>query len=675
MARNKLFLFLVSLSVFALACNFGGILNTPSPTVPPPPAQPTESNSGQGGDMSGALERLGGTDCDENPDFTCVTIQVPLDHFDASNTETLNVVFAVSQATGERYGMYVQAFPGGPGGEGVSTGGLNWFSDEILEHFDIVYFDQRGLGLSGELACPTAYAADFLNYLNADDTAGLEGADTPTEQQAAIADARAFVEGCVAEIGVDPARLRFYGTNQVAEDIESFRQIVGDDQFWLYGVSYGTAVAQTYAAAHPDRLAGLILDGTIDLTLTGEEGALAQEKAFEEVLLAVLGACNENADCAEEMGGDAVAVYDSLATKVSQTPIAYEYPLPSGERVKKTFTFNQLEFVTIYQMYSLGGRMLFLRALAAANNGDILPLARLLHQQGTLDPATGEYLGDSTFSDTMFYGVNCADDSYFSGTAEERIAQTIAAGQASNGTVPRLDGFVYTGLYCSLWPSAPQGVVEREPLAAPGIPTFILNATLDPATPFQQGKTVFERLDNGYHLYVDGGRHSVYGFGNECPDGYITDFMVNGELPAQREIVCEWDPSVVSAYEPLMPAKVSEFDNPLDVFAAIDLELYLSPEYYYNSFTEETTFACPYGGSFTFAPSEVGESYNFTDCEFTAGFAITGTGSFNYETGVFSLETQVSGDKTGALTYTNDYNTGSLTLTGDYGGETIDLSQ
>jgi hypothetical protein len=63
------------------------------------------------------LERLGGQTCEENPDFTCVTIQVPLNHFDTANTETLNVVFAVAPATGERYGMYMQAFPGGPGGE------------------------------------------------------------------------------------------------------------------------------------------------------------------------------------------------------------------------------------------------------------------------------------------------------------------------------------------------------------------------------------------------------------------------------------------------------------------------------------------------------------------------------------------------------------------------------
>lgn len=672
MSRKNLPTLLLCLSAFIMACSFGGLLS-PTPTVAPT-IQPTESK-GQSGDMVAALENLGGKPCEENSDFTCVTIQVPLNHFDSANTEILDVVFAVAPATGERYGMFMQAFPGGPGGEGVSTGGLSWFSDGILEHYDIVYFDQRGLGLSGPLACPNAYALDFLGYLNGSDQAGLEGYNMPAEQQAAIDQARAFVESCISEIGIDPAKLSFYGTDQVAEDLESFRQIVGDEKFWLYGVSYGTAVGQTYAAAHPDHLAGLILDGTIDMTLTGEEGALAQEKAFDEVLVAVLKACDEDEACAAELGGNALSVYDELAAKISKQPIAYEYPLPSGGKVKRTFTFNQFEFTTAYQMYSLGGRMLFVRALASAKEGDMVPLARLLHQQATLDPATGEYLGDSTFSDTMFYDVNCTDDSYYGGSQEERIAKVIETGQASNGTVPRMDGSIYTGLYCAFWPSAPKEVVTREPLVAEGVPTFVLNATLDPATPFQQGKTVFEHLDNGYHIYVEGGRHSIYGFGNECPDDYITNSMVDGALPLQREIVCQWDPAVIRVYEPRMPKDVSTFADPLEIFSAIDIELSVQPEYYYSYFTEDTSFSCPFGGSFTFGPSDSGEAYSFTDCAFTKGFAITGTGSYDYSTSIFTLETQVSGNKSGTLTYVSNYSDGSTSVKGEYGGEAIDLSQ
>lgn len=678
MPRKNMPVLILVCTVFIMACTFGGLLSTPTPpaTSAPPVATlvPTdEVTEHQGGDMAALLQT--GTACEENPDFTCVTLVVPIDHFDAANTETLDVVFAVAPATGERYGMFVQAFPGGPGGEGISTGTTSFYSDDILEHFDIVFYDQRGVGLSEPLACPQTYAADFISYLNYFDEAGVEGLDTPAEQQEAIESARTYVENCVTEMGVDLAQLRFYGTDQVAEDIESLRQAVGDDKFWLYGVSYGTAVAQTYAAAHPEHLAGMVLDGTVDLTLTGEESALAQEKAFDRVLVATLQACNEDPACAAAMSGDAVAVYDQLAASLSENPVEYDFRLPSGEVARRTFTFNQLEFTAAYQMYSINGRMLFLRALAAARGGNFVPMARLLYKQGTLDPVTFEYVGDPTFSDTMFLGVHCTDNSYFGGTQQERIEQTIQAGQASNGTVPRLDGSVYTGLSCAFWPAAPQEVSRQEPLSAEGVPTLVLNATLDPATPFEEGKAVFERLADAYHIYVEGGRHSIYGFGEECPDRYVTEFLVNGMVPDQREIVCEWDPAVVSPYVPFMPEDVSMYSDPLDIFLAIDEELLYTPEYYYSLFEEEETFACRFGGSFTFAPSEAGETYSYENCAFTNGFAMTGTGSYNYNEGVLTLNSEVSGAKEGTLTYIHNFADGTASLTGDYGGETIDLER
>ena len=67
----------------------------------------------------------------------------------------------------------------------------------------------------------------------------------------------------------NPDILPYLGTQQAVEDLERFRQIMQDDKLWLYGESYGTQYAQTYAAAHGDHLAGLILDGTVDLTLSG----------------------------------------------------------------------------------------------------------------------------------------------------------------------------------------------------------------------------------------------------------------------------------------------------------------------------------------------------------------------------------------------------------------------
>lgn len=107
-------------------------------------------------------------------------------------------------------------------------------------------------------------------------------AETSEQEAALITFARTFAEDCASQLS-SPDALRYFGTAQAVEDLEAFRHVMGDDRFWLYGESYGTQFAQTYAAARPDHLAGLILDGTVDLTLRQHQdekqvaGAACQE--------------------------------------------------------------------------------------------------------------------------------------------------------------------------------------------------------------------------------------------------------------------------------------------------------------------------------------------------------------------------------------------------------------
>lgn len=197
MKQSAVFL-LLGFSILSVACQ---PLSTPAAEVTPiqqtlaaptttsiPPTQTPVIIT----NMKEKLKELGGTPCQRNKLLTCVTITVPLDHFDPASTETIKVVFGVAPARGERKGMYVQAL-GGPGGEGISQAWLDSFPPEVKERYDIVYYDQRGVGLSSPLECKNAFARYFLNFLNTDDSIGEEGFDTPKEQQTASHNAEAFV--------------------------------------------------------------------------------------------------------------------------------------------------------------------------------------------------------------------------------------------------------------------------------------------------------------------------------------------------------------------------------------------------------------------------------------------------------------------------------------------------
>jgi pimeloyl-ACP methyl ester carboxylesterase len=614
------------------------------------------------GDTASVLDLMGGSPC-PNSDFTCVALTVPLNHFAADRGLTIEVVFGVLPATGERKGMFVTV-TGGPGYSGLDAADSYTaaFDPSIPEHFDIVFFDQRGIAASGNLQCVNAavtyYQSDFLTL-------------TPEQEAATINSARTFAEDCVEETGISPELLAFYGTNQAVEDLEIFRQAIGDDQFWLYGESYGTQFAQTYAAAHPEHLAGLILDGTVDLTLTIEGFLEQQAQAFNDSLVATLEACNADEGCAADVDGDAVAVYDDLAAELAESPATFTFPLPSGGTAERTYTLSDLETAAAGYVYSEASRLLLQRALAGAAHGDLAPLARLTYGELFVDPETLEPLSDPTYSDAVYYAVECNDYDYFAGTSDERAEAYIRAGDEVEANTPRLASIFYGDLPCAFWPGVPQ--TERpSPLVAEGIPTLVLGATADPATPVGNGESVYSHLAEGYLMTTEGGAHVIFGRDNECPDAIVTAFLVDGTLPEQREIICE---GVVSdPYVPLPPADAADFADPLEAMVSVDTEIYYLPEYFYWDLETPTSVGCPYGGVLTFEPSDEGEHHTLTDCAFSGGFAMTGTGTYDYENGTFTLDVDVAGLADGHLTFIRMDEDGSVSVVGDYDGEAIDLS-
>ena len=615
------------------------------------------------GDMAAFLEYLGGYPCPES-DFTCLDVTVPLDHLNPQDGRTITVVFAVLPASGERKGMFVVA-NGGPGVSGMLSADsyVPYYDERIAEQFDIVFFDQRGVNLSGGLQCPEAAAA----FYRAD-----WDASTPANEELLLDSSQTFAEACVQEMG-DPEILPYIGTEQAIQDLEMFRQLTGEEQFWLYGESYGSQFAQTYAAAYPEHLAGLILDGTVDLTLSGVEFLDGQARAFNQVLEETLQACNEDEACAEAMGEDALAIYDRMAAQLRDSPQAFDFPLPSGGLARRTMSLSDLETAAGGYLYSETARMIFLRALAAyAWDGNLGLMARVLYDALVVDPETLDAILDPSYSDAVYYAVECQDYAYFSGTVEERALAYLRAGDELDANLPRFASVFYGDLPCVFWPNSNQDETRPEPLAADSLTTLVLNGTSDPATPYSNAQSVYSRLVDGYLVTMTGGPHIIYAWGFPCVDDLVTAFLVDGQTPLQAETVCEG--VVADAFVPLAPRSAAEFENPLQALASVDDEIYYLPEYYYWDYETPTSVGCPLGGRLSFESVEEGEALTLQECAFSDGFVMTGDGTYNYEEGLFTLNVAVSGLAEGRLTYTRDADWNQR-VSGEYDGQAVDLSQ
>lgn len=640
---------------------------TPVPTTQPvstePPVRVTEAPVEE--DTAARLERLGGYPCPDS-EFTCVNVTVPLNHFDPSDSRTTDVVFAILPATGERKGMFVTVI-GGPGGSGLLSADnyTSYFDPRIPENFDVVFFDQRGINQSNGLFCAQA-AADY--YRSETD------ATTPGGEQHLLDVTKSFVDDCIAEIG-ETDLLPYLDTLQAVEDLEIFRSLMEDEKFWLYGESYGTQFSQFYAASHPHRLAGLILDGVVDLTLTDTEFLKGQSAAFNDVLVATLNTCNTDEACAADMGRDAVAVYDKLAAQLKQAPIVYDFPLSTGGVEQREFSFSDLESTSGF-LYSETARMIFLRGLASyARDNSLVLLARVAYNSLYLNPDTLEVFQDPSYSDAIYYGVTCRDYAEPGSTPEEQAANFLKAGDEIDASLPRFASVFYGDLPCVYWPYPVEDTHPApfaEPFTAEGIPTFVLNSTTDPATPYSGAQAVYSNLADGYMVTEIGGPHVIFGWGVECVDSLIADFLVDDTLPAERETTCEG--VVTTAFVPLALADASKYASLLETMAAVENEIFYLPEYYYMSSTTARAIACPNSGTFAFDADSTSDHYTLTNCAFSKGFAMTGSGSYNYDDGVFTLEVEVTGLKEGSLTYTRD-SEGVAHVNGVYGGEEIDLSE
>ncbi len=602
--------------------------------------------------------------CPES-EFTCIFIRVPLDHFGQSD-ETITVVLGILPARdpAKRKGMLVTAV-GGPGASGLQAADAYaaTLDDAIRDAFDLVFFDQRGIGLSGGFDCAEAAAAYYQT-----DGRGR----TPVQESALVAAARRFVDDCLRSLP-PPEQLQFYTTRQAVEDLELFRQTMGETRLWLYGESYGTQFTQWYAAVHSERVAGLILDGAVDLALDGVRFARDTTRAFNDVLLATLKDCNAKPNCRRDARGDAVRAYDRLAARLDRASATFLFPLPDGTVVTRTLGLSELETAAAGFLYTENERMLLQRAIAAASGGDYTLLARLFYASLGLDPVTLRPLLSSGYSDAAYYAFTCNDYRYFDGSPDARARAYLRAGDAVERAIPRMQSVFYGDLPCVFWPR--RGVpASYDPAPAREIPTLILGATADPATPVEQGRAIARRLARARLITTLGGAHVTFNRSDDCPDRLVTRFLLDDVLPPQAETRCAG--VIASDYVPLAPADAKRFADALAAMQSFEVELLHLPEYYYWDGGTEVSVGCARGGAATFAPAEVPEGatlFTLSGCAFSSGFVLSGTGLHDPRQDHFTLDVQVSGKQVGALRYLRKGE--AFRVTGTLDGRAIELRQ
>jgi hypothetical protein len=175
------------------------------------------------------------------------TLTVPID-WDDPDGETIDLALARIPASDPdaRIGSLV-INPGGPGGSGVGFAlfAPEVFSPEVLDRFDIVGFDPRGVGDSHPVLC----SVETLQ----DDPGALFDSRAELDARAAFNDE--LREDCRENTG---PLYDHVDSLSVVHDIDAIRAALGDEQLSFFGVSYGTLMGQQYAATYPERVRAVV---------------------------------------------------------------------------------------------------------------------------------------------------------------------------------------------------------------------------------------------------------------------------------------------------------------------------------------------------------------------------------------------------------------------------------
>ena len=590
--------------------------------------------------------------------LSCTTLTVPLDHRANDPDRTLDITFALSFASNESRGILFY-FVGGPGGSGLASaeGYLSSFDPSLVENMDIVFVDQRGTGPVHGLSCPKAQAAfDIAPALLSD-------------PDAILATAKTYVADCAAEMDADDL-LAVVNTDQAIRDSELFRQTIGAPKVWLYGESYGTQLVQAYASQFPTAVKGVIVDGVVDLTLTPEQFYRRYTLASEQLLAETFALCATLPACKADMPGDAAKIYDDLAARIAAAPVSVPYTLADGSTVQRSLTTGLLEANAFYALYSPEGRAEFLRTLAAAGRGNLVPMLQLGYSNMYIDPETEIGMEDPGWFGAAYYAITCADYGTGSGTPDERARRILDEARALAPQAPRLiRSYFLERIACAYWPQ--QGPDSRPaPYAGGDFPTLVLNGDHDPITPISMAWSVLDNARNAYGVFMAGGPHVIWGRGFACPDTIVQALLYDGTLPAAREQRCEQDP--ISDYIPLTLTDPAQLADPFATARAVEAELLAYIPLAGWDGEVAATFGCPAGGTLTATPTDQGTDFAFAECRFWPDLAFSGTGvqlSMDEADDGLTLTLGFTGAASGDLTYLHRTADEAYSLTGTWNGQ------
>ena len=382
---------------------------------------------------------------------------------------------------------------GGPGQGTVQFYSAQSFAfEDVRRNRDILLIDQRGTGDSASMDC------EFDDDL-------VEG-----EYSAELT--AHYTRLCLEQLPHDP---RFFTTSVAVTDIEAVRKALGYPALNLYGVSYGTRVAQHYARRYPDSTRTVVLDGVVPPQLSlGPEIATESQAAIDRILRR----CAEDDACNDRFP-DVAGSFARVVAALRESTVTINVPHPNTGRLEET-SFGTGEFAAAVRLLAYHPSSIALLPLLVdeASNGNYVPMGAqfMMTTMAMMDALS---LG-------MHNAVMCSEDVPFYDKATIDY-DGLAASYMGSFQVEALEAI------CSVWPAGPVDDEFKTPLAT-DLPVLLLSGDADPITPPRYADLAAVDLRNATHLIGKDQGHGQISVG--CTRRLVAEFI---ETAAPSEVDAE----------------------------------------------------------------------------------------------------------------------------------------
>jgi pimeloyl-ACP methyl ester carboxylesterase len=355
---------------------------------------------------------------------------------------------------------------------------------------DLILLDQRGIGRSEPDLC-----RDLNPRLVNESVAFLVD-----QTQDAEARLRATFMSCRDEAAKRDIDLADFGTRTTAEDIDQVRQALGIGRWNVYSESYGTTVAMTLMALHPDTLRSVVLDSVYPPDPMPRPSTI-----IGTVRAAFFEACMRDRACAGATPGLAGLYQDTLRL-LARTPVTVAVPprmqMPDDHVRITAPLFAWIIGQLLYYPTYYPTLPTFIRRIHDGETQGVAPLLVALKSAA------------STQDVGVHAAVECRDRPHY----RDPLPHDADA----------LDGRLYYGV-CHDW-----GELAPSPLIPQGtnVPTLVLGGQFDPVAGPALGRDLAKRIGPAARwVAFTGIGHNVRHF-SACGARIAFDFIGNpGEAP------------------------------------------------------------------------------------------------------------------------------------------------